>query len=87
MPYIKQERRAQLDQSIETLVYSLRQMNWTAGDLNYCFYRLMKRIFIHRPEYQTLNDFRGALGNTWDEFYRRVAVPYEKRKQKLNGDV
>jgi hypothetical protein len=62
-------------------------MDWTAGDLNYCFYRLMTLLFKGRPGYQTLNDFRGALGNTWDEFYRRVAVPYEKRKQKINGDV
>lgn len=87
MPYIKEERRNQLNPCIEELSIRLRIMTWTAGDLNYCLYRLMKILFTARTSYQTANDFRGALGNTWDEFYRRVAVPYERKKIKENGDV
>jgi hypothetical protein len=37
--------------------------------------------------YQTINDIVGALEGAKLEFYRRVAVPYEESKRRINGDV
>jgi len=87
MPYIKQERRERIDLLISKLSSELIGMNWTAGDLNYVIFRLMVFLFHWKPGYQTVNDFRGALACTWDEFYRRVAAPYEDKKILENGDV
>lgn len=87
MPYIKQDRRNKLDSRIDWLARALDDMDWTAGDLNYCLFKLMRKLFRWRTRYQTLNDFQGALGNVWLEFYRKVGVPYERKKEKENGEI
>lgn len=60
----------------------------TAGELNFQFTACIKNyIEINNLNYQTINDIVGALSSCQQEFYRRIAVPYEEEKIKSNGDV
>lgn len=76
MPYIDKERRNLTGFSPET-----------TGELNYLFTVLCQGYLLRKGlHYQTINDIIGALEGAKQEFYRRVAVPYENRKIKENGD-
>ena len=60
----------------------------TAGELNYCLTSLVvDYIARHGLSYARINDVLGALEGAKQEFYRRVAVPYEDKKCAENGDV
>ncbi len=60
----------------------------TAGHLNYLITNLCQNyLHIKGLSYTTINEIVGALTCAKDEFYRRVAVPYEDKKIKENGDV
>lgn len=81
MPYLKQERRNQLDcdEGAHAEV---------SGELNYQITMLIKKYWDnHGPNYQCINDILGALIGAKLEFYRRIAVPYETEKLEINGDV
>jgi hypothetical protein len=79
MPYVKQERREQLDSGMET--------HKTVGDLNYQITKLCVEYVGAFPSYKILNDVIGVLECAKQEFYRRVAAPYENIKIHENGDV
>ena len=89
MPYIKKERRLELTKGLST--------PQNAGELNYLLtYYLIDYLKysgwngtgdLPETTYQKINDIVGALEGAKAEFYRRVAVPYEKSKIKSNGDV
>lgn len=80
MPYVKSEIREALleeDADIES-----------PGQLNYLLTELIKDyLSFNGVSYSTINDVVGALECCKQEFYRRVAVPYEKQKCYDNGDV
>ena len=79
MPYIKQnERNLDLD---FPLFYS-------PGTLNYFITKTIL-AYIEEKElsYNTIATVTGVLENVKQEFYRRVAVPYEDKKIAENGDV
>jgi len=83
MPYIKQKDRFRLADT---------QIPHTAGELNYlitttCIDYLNQADETHGMSYQIINDIMGALEGAKQEFYLRVAIPYEKSKIKENGDV
>lgn len=79
MPYIQQTRR-------DALLKNELDMQ-SAGELNYTLTRILLRYMKQKGlSYQTINDILGALEGAKAEFYRRVAVPYEKTKLKENGD-
>lgn len=61
----------------------------TVGELNFAITALCLQYVADDGgvNYQMLNDILGALEGAKHEFYRRVAVPYEDRKAKINGDV
>jgi hypothetical protein len=59
----------------------------TPGQLNYAITMLCKHYWDYEKDYRGINDVLGALEGAKLEFYRRVAVPYEQRKRKENGDV
>jgi hypothetical protein len=93
MPYIKQKDREELDKgyglipSEETGV-STALVPESPGEMNYLFTRIaLIYAKTHGVNYQTINDVLGALEGAKNEFYRRVAVPYEDKKIKENGDV
>ncbi len=79
MPYIKPESRDPLIQSREAQ---------SPGELNFLFTKDVV-AYVERKglSYQTVNDVLGALDGARQEFYRRVAAPYEDQKIKENGDV
>jgi len=60
----------------------------SAGDLNYVVTQLslafLKGVGIN---YNDIALVTGVLTNVNQEFYRRLASPYEDSKIKLNGDV
>lgn len=80
MPYItSQERR------IDLLPASTP---CDVGELNYAITMLMKSYINHKGlSYQTINDIMGAVEGTKQEFYFRIARPYENNKLSVNGDV
>ena len=59
-----------------------------AGELNFLLTEVCLD-YIHRQgrKYSTFNDIIGALECAKQEFYRRLAAPYEDVKIKENGDV
>jgi hypothetical protein len=85
MPYIKKDRRDEIDNG------GLPPQN--AGELNYAITRLLnnyircKTCVCKQVTYTIVNDILGALAGASREFYRRVAVPYEEKKIEENGDV
>ena len=81
MPYINKESRDKL-------------ANWdernaqTAGELNYLITSLCVEYSMNfGNSYKTINDIIGALECAKQEFYRRIASPYEDKKIIENGDV
>ena len=79
MPYIDAEKKTEL---------AFGRAPGVSGELNYEITRLIKEYWgFHGPNYQCINDIVGALEGAKLEFYRRVAVPYEEKKIKENGDV
>ena len=56
-----------------------------AGVLNYSISCLLKQLYDLR--YSEVNEAVGALECIKQEYYRRVAGPYEDLKAKENGDV
>lgn len=79
MPYISNTKRIDVD-------YLQNPEN--PGELNFLITRLIMKYQTKRGlSYQTINDIMGALEGAKQEFYRRVAAPYEDKKIKENGDV
>lgn len=77
MPYILQHHRD--DKLFKPL---------NPGELNYAITRLLDQYLRDKGlSYLYINDCLGALEGAKLEFYRRVAVPYEDKKIKENGDV
>lgn len=92
MPYIKQTNREVIDPAIEEILTALRELesddptNSMAGNINYLFTRILNRVYSS-PRYDDINEVVGILGCCQQEFYRRVAVPYEEQKRYDNGDA
>jgi hypothetical protein len=79
MPYVDPKTREALDEG---------QPMAGPGDLNYLITKLLLRYWTNsNRRYQDINDIMGALSGAQAEFYRRVAVPYEEKKIRENGDV
>jgi len=88
MPYIKPEDRAPLDDALRPVETFIADYGITPGDLNFLMTRLaMMYVARKGKSYTHLNDVLGALSGAHAEFYRRVVVPYETEKMRLNGDV
>ncbi len=78
MPYVAASRRNAW----------LREKPTTPGDLNFDITSLvLDYLGEHGTSYTTINAAVGALECCKQEFYRRVAVPYEEQKKLINGDV
>ena len=96
MPYIKQKVRQNLDPLIEVLAYQIAYevegltSGAFAGILNYVCTRLAMLVveqLFDGMRYWTVALLTGVFKNISDEFYRRVAVPYEDEQIAYNGDV
>ncbi len=97
MPYIAPKNRKNLDPAIdalaEAIVAEAKQEKYDAafaGLLNYSVTRLTLKIIklqFGKIRYWIVALTTGALKNIADEFYRRLASPYEDKQIKANGDV
>jgi hypothetical protein len=109
MPYIKEDRRKNLDECIDVMVKCLKsnvpndniKNPWSdsqnrgilnqelldiCGDINYTFSRILGGV-MGDVSYPKIAVITGVLENIKQEFYRRVAVPYENQKINENGDI
>lgn len=97
MPYIKQESRKQLDPFIDNLAHTITALSCEdnsetayAGLLNYSCTKLAMSVIDYRfgkIRYGILATITGVFKNIADEFYRRIAVPYEDKQIAKSGDV
>lgn len=89
MPYVKPEKRALLDPVLKQLLELVRKDKGVeVGDLNYAITRILLAYLDRQGlKYENINAVIGVLECAKQEFYRRIAGPYEDKKKKLNGDV
>jgi hypothetical protein len=97
MPYVKPEYRTALDPAIRDLAERIADLcrrmpdeTAFAGLLNYACTSVAMQVVearFGRIRYGTIATVTGVFKNIADEFYRRVAAPYEDRQIEVNGDV
>jgi hypothetical protein len=87
MPYINEEDRPQYEEPIQQIIDLLKEkpVESMDGHLNYIVTRIIKEVYPLR--YYHINRAMGVLECIKQEFYRRVAAPYEDTKIEQNGDV
>jgi hypothetical protein len=84
MPYIDEKTRIWMSNGVKPL---------SPGELNYKITELCTTYLKAKNykgghwDYRRVNEIMGALECAKQEFYRRVAVPYENEKCLKNGDV
>ncbi len=97
MPYIAPELRQKFDPLIEALAEKLAQEAQAAGDpgalaglLNYACTALALKAARRRfgpLRYWLIALITGVFQNIGQEFYRRLAAPYEEQQIIKSGDV
>jgi hypothetical protein len=97
MPYVKSEYRDALDPAIRDLSTRIAELARSmpdeaafAGLLNYACTTVAMQVIkarFGRIRYGTIATVTGVFHNIADEFYRRVASPYEDEQIAKNGDV
>jgi len=89
MPYIKPERREDIHVNKGKIFEIIRMSSiQSAGELNFAITVLCgDYLDLKGLSYQHINEVIGVLECAKQEFYRRVAVPYEDEKCMENGDV
>lgn len=83
MPYIKKARRYELTPLVADDLLN-------SGELNYVITKICNDYIGdhgNKLSYALVNDIIGTLECVKQEFYRRIAVPYEDNKIAENGDV
>lgn len=82
MPYIKQERRAVLDQIVDAMDIANVKAD---GDLNYILFAYCKRYVS--PSYNNFKNFCGELHQCSTEIERKLLGPYEEDAIIRNGGI
>jgi hypothetical protein len=88
MPYIKPERRLEIVKQWKTgLDIEIEEIEFV-GELNFAI-TVLCREFMKKngKSYKTINDIVGVLECVKQEFYRKIAAPYEEDKEMENGSV
>ena len=99
MPYIDESARFELDACIEKMTECLtlghvnnqndisnEEFTVLLGEINYCFSRILAKS-MGQTSYSKIAMITGVLENIKQEFYRRIASPYEDKKIVENGDI
>lgn len=96
MPYINEEERLELDNCINQMIKCISNNKTNLnnpndfsnflGRINYCFTRIIMGV-MSNVSYKNIAMVTGVLENIKQEFYRRIASPYEDLKIKENGDI
>ena len=97
MPYIKAPLRQKIDPLIDQLASGIiaqvqqgEDPGAFAGALNYACTRLALQIVRRQcgqMRYWLIAMLTGVFKNISDEFYRRLAAPYEDKQMARSGDV
>lgn len=97
MPYIPAEQRKTCDGLIDELASQIVRLAQESGSdgvfaglLNYACTRLALQVVrrrFGRMRYWLIAILTGIFKNIGDEFYRRLAAPYEDRQLAKSGDV
>jgi hypothetical protein len=82
MPYVKQERRTELDFVVEAMARADVKAD---GDLNYILFKYCK--YFVKPSYNNFKNFCGEIHQAATEIERRLLAPYEDLKEKENGPI
>jgi hypothetical protein len=84
MPYIKKEKREEMDENITNLLWQIK----TKGDLNYVICELVGRLILETGiNYTNISEKIGAVHDAETELRRRILNIYEDRKLLENCDV
>ena len=84
MPYITQKERNNLDVEIQQLSDKIAN----EGQLNYAIYCLcLEKMHDWKLNYKTLNKIMGVFECCKQEFWWKIVVPYERRKELENGSI
>jgi hypothetical protein len=79
MPYIKQDRRSEVQSGRDARV---------KGELTFVVFReALRYLEAHGVSYETISDAKSALQDAADEVHDRILRPYEDDKIEENGDV
>ena len=101
MPYVERKHRNRFDIHVEKVVddiarsisdknveeFDSKDVLDCSGSLNYVITRICGSFVSGRVCYSKIAVLTGVLENVKQEFYRRLASPYEDRKIEENGDV
>lgn len=94
MPYITQSNRDRLDAAVAELTSALQQIAAAddhptsyVGAVNYAITKTILGAFPDRENYGSINAAVGVLTCVREEYYRRVAAPYENQKTFDADDV
>lgn len=82
MPYIKKDRRPDMDEVVSLMVKKEVKAD---GDLNYLLFKFCK--YHVKPSYNSYKNFIGELNQCAREIERRILAKYEDEKILENGDV
>ena len=84
MPYIKKEKRQEMDENISNLLLQIK----SKGDLNYVICELVGRLILSTGiSYTNISEKIGAVHDAEQELRRRILSIYEDRKLLENSDV
>jgi len=86
MPYIKQEKRNELDPHIDQFVIEMLRANASEGDMNYAFTTIALKFFQPKS-YTEYGNIIKLLECVKLEYYRECMAVYEDLKKKENGTV
>ncbi len=85
MSYIREAGRVRLEPLLHLF---MQNMPTDAGELNYVLSRMVDTyVQVKGKNYAVLNEVIGVLECVKQEYYRRIAAPYENTKINENGDV
>jgi len=87
MPYIKPEKRLELDEIVNQILSLMEKLpdHERDGCLNYLFTKTLKALF--KPSYFNYERVMGLLACIQHEFYRRWVSPCEDSKMREHGDI
>jgi hypothetical protein len=86
MPYIKQEQRDWYKKELDALIFAM-DGEWDPGITNYVIYKILLAWFASSPRYKTICSIMGTLACVSQEFYRKIAAPYENNALTRNGEI
>lgn len=92
MPYIPEVYRKRVDEHINNLVVAINdiqegQPRIMDGVVNYCITKLLLGTIACHLQYSNIVRAIGTCTAIIQEFYRRIAGPYEDKKRDMEGEV